>query len=360
MGGPARRRRAGAGGGRELGVAGRQLLQPGYGRALVELSRGGADAAVVREFDLTRKAFVDNGFALPEAKSSVGWIDADTVYVGTDFGPGSHDRLAATRGRCQAVAAGHAAGGRRRRCSRARPTDVSSRATHDPTPGFERDFVGARAGLLPRREHFLRAGRRAALASTCRRTRPRRRTASGCWSATAAPWTVGGTTYPAGSLLAADVDAYMAGRARRRGAVRAGRRARRWQDHAWTQAPPDPDGAGGRAEPDGGADAAGRRLERASRSAGVAGVLQRRRRRHRPRRPATSTSSAPAASWSRPRCAYGVVGDEAVTLKAVAGVLRRRRAAGRASTSPRPTTAPACPYFVVRPSRAPDGRARRC
>ena len=34
-------------------------------------------------------AFVDNGFRLPEAKSIVGWIDADTVYVGTDLGPGS-------------------------------------------------------------------------------------------------------------------------------------------------------------------------------------------------------------------------------------------------------------------------------
>ena len=68
---------------------GSQLLRPGYGRALVELSRGGADASVVREFDLTAMAFVDNGFALPEAKSIVGWIDADTVYVGTDLGPGS-------------------------------------------------------------------------------------------------------------------------------------------------------------------------------------------------------------------------------------------------------------------------------
>ena len=58
-------------------------------RCLIKLSRGGADAKVTREFDLASKAFVVDGFNLPEAKSSVEWIDRDNVYVGTDFGPGS-------------------------------------------------------------------------------------------------------------------------------------------------------------------------------------------------------------------------------------------------------------------------------
>ncbi len=69
--------------------AGRTCLYPTYDRCLITLSRGGGDAAVVREFDLTTKAFVDGGFSLPEAKSDVAWIDRDTVYVATDFGPGS-------------------------------------------------------------------------------------------------------------------------------------------------------------------------------------------------------------------------------------------------------------------------------
>lgn len=69
--------------------SGAVLLQPGGDRALVRLSRGGADATVVREFDLAAKAFVEGGFMLPEAKSSVSWIDRDTLFVGTDFGPGS-------------------------------------------------------------------------------------------------------------------------------------------------------------------------------------------------------------------------------------------------------------------------------
>jgi len=64
-------------------------LAPSHARCLVMLSRGGADANVVREFDTVAKAFVKDGFVLPEAKSDIEWIDADTVFVGTDFGPGS-------------------------------------------------------------------------------------------------------------------------------------------------------------------------------------------------------------------------------------------------------------------------------
>jgi prolyl oligopeptidase len=55
----------------------------------VRLSRGGGDAAVTREFNSVTKTWVENGFYLPEAKGSLGWIDADTVFVATDFGPGS-------------------------------------------------------------------------------------------------------------------------------------------------------------------------------------------------------------------------------------------------------------------------------
>lgn len=69
--------------------SGMSHLYPDYNRALVHLSRGGADAAVVREFDIVSKSFVKGGFELPEAKSNISWRDHDSVYVGTDFGPGS-------------------------------------------------------------------------------------------------------------------------------------------------------------------------------------------------------------------------------------------------------------------------------
>ena len=68
---------------------GADCLKPEYRHCLISLSRGGADASVVREFDLGAKAFVKDGFFLPEAKSQVDWIDENTIYVGTDFGPGS-------------------------------------------------------------------------------------------------------------------------------------------------------------------------------------------------------------------------------------------------------------------------------
>jgi prolyl oligopeptidase len=68
---------------------GYDILYPTYDRCLIQLSRGGADAVVVREFDLTTKEFVKDGFTLPEAKSHVAWRNRDAVYVGTDFGPGS-------------------------------------------------------------------------------------------------------------------------------------------------------------------------------------------------------------------------------------------------------------------------------
>jgi len=62
---------------------------PSLKRCLLTLSRGGGDAAVVREFDPDLKGFVKGGFELAEAKSQITWWDEDTVVFGTDFGAGS-------------------------------------------------------------------------------------------------------------------------------------------------------------------------------------------------------------------------------------------------------------------------------
>ena len=61
--------------------AGAVGLAPDRTRTMVTLSRGGADAAVRREFDVAEKAFVDDGFNLPEAKGGVAWGDRDTLFV---------------------------------------------------------------------------------------------------------------------------------------------------------------------------------------------------------------------------------------------------------------------------------------
>lgn len=68
---------------------GATCLYPKYERCLVSLSRGGSDAVEVREFDLAKRDFVEGGFRLPESKGGVAWIDEDTIYVSRDFGPGT-------------------------------------------------------------------------------------------------------------------------------------------------------------------------------------------------------------------------------------------------------------------------------
>lgn len=67
-------------------------LPPDHRLCLVELSRGGGDASVLREFDTDAGNFVveeGGGFVVPEAKSSVYWKDENSIWIGTDFGEGS-------------------------------------------------------------------------------------------------------------------------------------------------------------------------------------------------------------------------------------------------------------------------------
>ena len=64
-------------------------LEPGHRHCMIEVSHGGKDASVWREFDVAKKAFVKNGFYIPEAKSFLAWVDADTLLVGTDRGQGT-------------------------------------------------------------------------------------------------------------------------------------------------------------------------------------------------------------------------------------------------------------------------------
>jgi prolyl oligopeptidase len=58
-----------------------------HDRAIVHLSRGGKDAVVLREFDLTTRQFVADGFNLPEARSQVAWLDRDTLLLMSPLGP---------------------------------------------------------------------------------------------------------------------------------------------------------------------------------------------------------------------------------------------------------------------------------
>ncbi len=64
------------------------ILWGTHDRAILNLSRGGGDATVLREYDLAAKAFVAGGFELPEAKGGASWLDRDTLLLSSAFGNG--------------------------------------------------------------------------------------------------------------------------------------------------------------------------------------------------------------------------------------------------------------------------------
>lgn len=68
-------------------IWGGAATRPGtHDRAIVYLSRGGGDAAVLREFDLASRSFVAGGFSLAEAKGRIAWVDADTLLLSSAWG----------------------------------------------------------------------------------------------------------------------------------------------------------------------------------------------------------------------------------------------------------------------------------
>src|SRR4051812_15069262 len=63
-------------------------LPPAHTRTILSLSRGGSDAVTMREFDIDARAFVPDGFFLPEAKGGVDWVDKDTLLLSSAYGEG--------------------------------------------------------------------------------------------------------------------------------------------------------------------------------------------------------------------------------------------------------------------------------
>jgi prolyl oligopeptidase len=58
-------------------------------RCLVQLSDGGEDAITVREFDVTKAAFVaDRAFELPKGKQTVAWQSPDSILVSREWNKG--------------------------------------------------------------------------------------------------------------------------------------------------------------------------------------------------------------------------------------------------------------------------------
>lgn len=189
---------------------GSSLLRLDYSRALVSLSRGGADATVVREFDISKREFVTDGFELPEAKGSMGWIDQDHVFVQTNFGEGTmttsgYPRLAKLWKRGTPLSEA-------KTIYEGKMDDMSVAAVHDDSPGFERNFV-VRNIAFYNNELFLLKDDGELTKIDVPNSASKGSFHDHLSIELREPWTYKGKTYQAGSLLLADFDDFMAGTA---------------------------------------------------------------------------------------------------------------------------------------------------
>lgn len=188
---------------------GASLLRPDYDRALIDLSRGGADASVTREFDVKKREFVEGGFERPEAKGGMNWIDRDHVFVYTDFGDGSmttsgYPRMAKRwqRGTPLAEAAVVYEG---------EATDMYIAAHHDDSPGFERNFV-SRSLAFYNNELYLLGDDNQLTKIDVPNSVDKSVFHQYLILQLREPWEVGGQAYQAGSLLVTQLDAFLAGK----------------------------------------------------------------------------------------------------------------------------------------------------
>ena len=187
---------------------GATFLEPACERCMLALSPGGSDAAVQREFDLISKSFVGDGFAIPAAKSRVSWIDADTLFVGTDTGWGSMTTSGYPR-----IAQRWHRGTPLEQASvvfKGAENDVSASAWHDSTLGFQRDFVTRSPTFFTTETFLLDAAGVPKKLDIPDDAQP---VIHKEWLLVhlRTPWTVGQKTFAAGELLAAHFDAVVAG-----------------------------------------------------------------------------------------------------------------------------------------------------
>lgn len=187
---------------------GARVLRPDHDLALIDLSRGGADASVTREFDLKTKAFVHDGFVRDEAKGGIAWIDRNSVFVFTDFGEGSmtssgYPRIVKLWRRGQALADAEVV-------YEGQPEDMYIAAMHDDSPGFERNFV-SRTLAFYNDELFLRDDDGQLAKVDAPNSANKSVFHEYLLLELREPWSVGEQTYAAGSLLVTNFDAFMAG-----------------------------------------------------------------------------------------------------------------------------------------------------
>ncbi|MDR7160882.1 prolyl oligopeptidase family serine peptidase [Arthrobacter sp. BE255] len=193
---------------------GATFLRPAVGEphrhALLALSPDGGDANRYREYDVEARGFVapaDGGFDLPTAKGNVSWLDRDTLLVastaeGLPRTASSYARTAVTLRRGEQLATAPL-------LFEVPENHMLAVVAHDSTPGFERTFAVDYIDFFNQRTSVLEGGSWVEIdvptdvnISAHREWllfRPRQ------------DWTVEGTVYPGGALLAARFEDYLAG-----------------------------------------------------------------------------------------------------------------------------------------------------
>lgn len=187
---------------------GAQCLRPVQRRCLIQLSPGGSDASVVREFDVVTRQWVAGGFESPLSKGGLVWEDENTVLAAIDFEKG------------EVTASGYAR--IVRRWKRGTPlasapvvfesptTDVGSWPFRDDTEGAQRSFVTRAKAFYSDELHWLPpsgASRRIDVPDSAHKS-------------TAGPWLVlrlredwkpGDRVYASGSLLVSRLEPWLRG-----------------------------------------------------------------------------------------------------------------------------------------------------
>jgi len=187
---------------------GSTCLYPQYDRCMLNLSRGGADAQVTREFDVPSKSFVKDGFEIKEAKGSASWIDRDTLFVQTDFGPGSmtqsgYARIVKEWKRGTPIESASTV-------FEGKESDISVSAFVTEQKGYAtRQFV-RRGVTFYTSETFLREGSKLIKLDVQDDASP-----AYAWDLLfirlKSTWAVGGKTYPQGALIAMNFEKFMKG-----------------------------------------------------------------------------------------------------------------------------------------------------
>ncbi len=200
--------------GQEWVFHGANFLRPADGgehrRALLALSPDGGDANRYREFDVERRAFVDpaeGGFDLPTAKGNASWLNEDTLLVSSTAG--GLPRTTSSYARTGVVLRRGGTLADAETLFEIPEEHMMALVVHDSTPGYERTFAVDWVSFFETRTSVLVDGQWVEIdvpadvnVSSHRDWllfRPQK------------DWTLEGTSYPAGSLLAVNFESFLAG-----------------------------------------------------------------------------------------------------------------------------------------------------